>query len=66
MLALPIKHGEGCYVADETTLAELERERQVVFRYVERGGRADAGGLPERLAPHDRRHHERAAATSSA
>ena len=37
-LLLPIKHGEGRYVADEETLAELEREGRVVFRY--------AGGNP--------------------
>src|SRR5262245_4554320 len=34
----PIKHGEGCYVADERTLAALEAEGRVVFRYVDRGG----------------------------
>src|SRR2546426_1308655 len=32
-LALPVKHGEGCFVADEDTLAALEREGHVVFRY---------------------------------
>jgi phosphoribosylformylglycinamidine synthase I len=31
----PIAHGEGNYVADEETLAELEGERRVVFRYAE-------------------------------
>jgi phosphoribosylformylglycinamidine synthase len=39
VLRLPIKHGEGCYVAEETTLAALEREGRVVFRYVDAGGR---------------------------
>jgi phosphoribosylformylglycinamidine synthase I len=39
VLALPIKHGEGCYVADEATLALLEREERVVFRYADRAGR---------------------------
>jgi phosphoribosylformylglycinamidine synthase subunit PurQ / glutaminase len=39
VLALPIKHGEGCWVADEATLAELERDNRVVFRYVDRLGR---------------------------
>ena len=38
-LSLPIKHGEGCYVADEGTLAALERDGQVIFRYVDRAGR---------------------------
>ncbi|NJK34322.1 MAG: phosphoribosylformylglycinamidine synthase subunit PurQ [Oscillatoriales cyanobacterium SM2_2_1] len=33
VLTLPIAHGEGCYYADEATLAILERDRQVVWRY---------------------------------
>ncbi|MEN9204433.1 MAG: phosphoribosylformylglycinamidine synthase subunit PurQ [Thermostichales cyanobacterium SZTDM-1c_bins_54] len=32
-ITLPIAHGEGCYIADPQTLAELEANRQVVFRY---------------------------------
>jgi phosphoribosylformylglycinamidine synthase len=32
-LTIPIKHGEGCYFADEEVLAELERNGQVVLRY---------------------------------
>ena len=32
-ITLPVKHGEGRYVADVRTLDELEAERQVVFRY---------------------------------
>jgi phosphoribosylformylglycinamidine synthase len=39
LLALPVKHGEGCYVADEDTLARLEAEGRVVFRYADRSGR---------------------------
>ncbi len=39
VLELPVKHGEGCYVADEATLAALEREHRVVFRYTDRAGR---------------------------
>jgi phosphoribosylformylglycinamidine synthase len=39
VLSVPIKHGEGCYVADEGTLAEIEASGQVVFRYADRGGR---------------------------
>jgi phosphoribosylformylglycinamidine synthase len=31
----PIAHGEGCYVADERTLDELEAEDRVAFRYVD-------------------------------
>ncbi|TVQ07072.1 MAG: phosphoribosylformylglycinamidine synthase subunit PurQ [Leptolyngbya sp. DLM2.Bin27] len=33
VITLPIAHGEGCYYADEATLAELEANRQIVFRY---------------------------------
>jgi phosphoribosylformylglycinamidine synthase subunit PurQ / glutaminase len=34
-LRLPIAHGEGCYVADERTLDELEAEDRIAFRYIE-------------------------------
>ncbi|MBD2109159.1 phosphoribosylformylglycinamidine synthase subunit PurQ [Nodosilinea sp. FACHB-13] len=33
VITLPIAHGEGCYYADEATLAELEANKQIVFRY---------------------------------
>ncbi len=33
-LTIPVKHGEGCYFADEALLAELEAWNQVVLRYV--------------------------------
>jgi phosphoribosylformylglycinamidine synthase I len=32
-LTIPIKHGEGCYFADDELLHELERNGQVVLRY---------------------------------
>src|SRR5579884_2309887 len=35
VLRLPIAHGEGCYIADERTLDELEAEDRVALRYVE-------------------------------
>ncbi len=35
ILRMPIAHGEGCYVADERTLAELDAEDRVAFRYVD-------------------------------
>ncbi len=37
-LRMPIAHGEGCYFADEATLDELERDGQVLFRYVREDG----------------------------
>ena len=41
-LRMPVAHGEGCYYADETTLDELERDGQVLFRYVDATGRVPA------------------------
>jgi phosphoribosylformylglycinamidine synthase subunit PurQ / glutaminase len=32
-LTIPVKHGEGCYFADEELLAELEANGQVLLRY---------------------------------
>ena len=46
MLHLPIKHGEGCYVADPRVLQELEDNRQVVLRYVDGAGRATEEANP--------------------
>ncbi len=39
ILRMPIAHGEGNYFAEETTLDELERNRQVIFRYCDAEGR---------------------------
>jgi phosphoribosylformylglycinamidine synthase I len=33
-ITIPLKNGEGCYVADAATLDELESSGRVVFRYV--------------------------------
>ena len=35
ILRIPIAHGEGCYVADERTMDELEAEDRVAFRYMD-------------------------------
>ncbi len=35
ILRLPIAHGEGCYIADDRTLDELEAEDRIVLRYEE-------------------------------
>jgi phosphoribosylformylglycinamidine synthase len=37
-LRMPIAHGEGCYFADDATLDELERNGQVLFRYMRADG----------------------------
>jgi phosphoribosylformylglycinamidine synthase len=39
VLRVPIAHGEGNYFADDATLDELERSRQVIFRYCDAEGR---------------------------
>lgn len=46
VLHLPIKHGEGCYVADARTLQELEDQRQVLLRYVDSAGRSTEEANP--------------------
>jgi phosphoribosylformylglycinamidine synthase subunit PurQ / glutaminase len=33
-IVIPVKHGEGRYVADAATLADLEQNGRVVFRYL--------------------------------
>ena len=63
VLTFPIAHGEGCYVADERTLDELEAEDRVVFRYVTNpnGSTRDIAGILNRernvlgLMPHPER-----------
>ena len=46
VLKMPIAHAEGNYYCNEATLAELERSRQIVFRYTTPDGRADAAANP--------------------
>lgn len=38
VLRIPINHGEGNYFADDDVLDMLERERRVIFRYVNAAG----------------------------
>jgi phosphoribosylformylglycinamidine synthase I len=47
ILHIPIAHGEGCYVADERTLDELEAEDRVLFRYTDNpnGSMRDIAGI---------------------
>jgi phosphoribosylformylglycinamidine synthase subunit PurQ / glutaminase len=47
ILRLPVAHGEGCYVADERTLDELEAEDRVAFRYLDNpnGSMRDIAGV---------------------
>jgi phosphoribosylformylglycinamidine synthase subunit PurQ / glutaminase len=46
VLQIPIAHGDGNYTCDEATLAELEKNRQILFRYTTPDGRDDAAGNP--------------------
>jgi phosphoribosylformylglycinamidine synthase len=46
VLEIPIAHGDGNYFCGETTLAELERNRQIVFRYTTADGREDSAANP--------------------
>ena len=38
VLSIPIAHAEGNYVCDDQTLAELESNNQIVFRYCDQSG----------------------------
>jgi phosphoribosylformylglycinamidine synthase I len=63
ILRVPIAHGEGCYVADERTLDELEAEDRIAFRYIDNanGSMRDIAGILSRernvmgLMPHPER-----------
>ncbi len=46
ILNLPIAHGEGNYYAEPEAVAQLERNRQVIFRYVTPAGEAVDAGNP--------------------
>ena len=39
VIRIPIAHGEGNYTADSATLKELEKNKQVIFRYCDEKGR---------------------------
>ncbi|HEX9640162.1 MAG TPA: phosphoribosylformylglycinamidine synthase I [Candidatus Krumholzibacteria bacterium] len=43
---MPIAHGEGCWVADPETVARVEDEGLVVFRYADERGKATAASNP--------------------
>jgi phosphoribosylformylglycinamidine synthase subunit PurQ / glutaminase len=46
-LTIPVKHGEGCWFADEQLYAELEQAGQIVLRYAEdcNGSVGDVAGV---------------------
>ena len=60
-IVVPVKNGEGRYVADAATLSQLERDGRIVFRYVDAApngsmgdiaGVASANGRVVGLMPH--------------
>ena len=46
ILRTPIAHNDGNYTCDEHTLAELEKNHQIVFRYTTPDGTNDTAGNP--------------------
>jgi phosphoribosylformylglycinamidine synthase subunit PurQ / glutaminase len=46
-LSVPVAHGEGCYIADERTLDQLDAEDRVTLRYIENpnGSMRDIAGI---------------------
>jgi phosphoribosylformylglycinamidine synthase subunit PurQ / glutaminase len=46
ILTIPIAHSDGNYTCDEKTLARLEQNHQVLFRYATLDGKDDAVGNP--------------------
>jgi phosphoribosylformylglycinamidine synthase len=63
ILTMPVAHGEGCFVADEATLDELDAEDRVAIRYVDNpnGSIRDIAGILNRrrnvmgMMPHPER-----------
>jgi len=46
LLKIPVAHGEGNYYAEADVLVRLEKNRQVVFRYVDSSGQRTAEANP--------------------
>ena len=46
LLRVPIAHGEGCYFADETTLATLKANNQILWQYSDAQGNLTDGANP--------------------
>jgi phosphoribosylformylglycinamidine synthase I len=50
VLSIPINHGEGNYFAPDDVLDALERDRRVIFRYVDASGQVTDAGNPNGAA----------------
>ena len=46
LLKIPIAHGEGCYFADEETLAELKANNRILWQYCSATGELTEGANP--------------------
>lgn len=46
LLRVPIAHGEGCYFADQETVAKLKANRQILWQYVNAQGEATTQANP--------------------
>jgi phosphoribosylformylglycinamidine synthase len=46
VLQIPIAHADGNYFCDAATLADLERNHQIIFRYTTAGGREEPAANP--------------------
>jgi phosphoribosylformylglycinamidine synthase len=46
VLSVPIAHGDGNYYCDAATLAELQRENRIIFRYCESNGALSSEANP--------------------
>ena len=46
VLSVPIAHGDGNYFCDAATLAELQRENRIIFRYSDASGSLSADANP--------------------
>jgi len=46
ILRLPIAHGEGCYFADDATLAQLEKEDRILWQYADATGQLTEAANP--------------------
>ena len=58
VIRVPVAHGEGNYVADAETLARIEAEGRVLFRYAAPDGTLDPAWNHQRRRQRDRRHRQ--------
>jgi phosphoribosylformylglycinamidine synthase subunit PurQ / glutaminase len=46
LMRIPVAHGEGCFFADEPTMAQLKANNQILWRYVNAQGEAKPEASP--------------------